>query len=212
MTLPAHTQGWLALYTHAVAIITHKQNLPGHGYWIHSFLILFIIYHPDVGRLLLFGHGLWLAWMMSLDPAPGSDGIAFLVTLGSVVVMLLTAQFVRRAQRHGQRVNEGLVMVVAGCTCILIMAFVARFTPATFINLHLRTATFYTLVWMLQIAVGQTDLLKDASLELVSLVICFSALGLPLILTGTLWALTIIYISLNREWVIAQTGHSPGRP
>lgn len=212
MILPTHTRGLLILYTHAVLVITHKQNCPGHGYWVHSFLVLFLIYHPDVARLLLFGHGLWLAWMASLDPAQGSAVVAFLVTLGSVVVMLLAGQFVRRTQRHGRKVSEGLVMVVAGSASILAMAFVARYSPTTFINLHLRTATYYTLVWMLQIAVGQTELLQDASLELISLVLSFTALGLPLVATGVLWAITVVYISLNREWVVVRTGHSPGPP
>lgn len=210
--LPAHTRGLLVLYTHAVAVIIHKQNFPYHGYWVHSFVALFFIYHPDVGRLLLFGHGLWLAWISTLDTAPGSAVVAFFVTLGSVVVMLLTAQFVRRTQRHGRNVSECLIMVATGFVCVLAMAFVARHTPAKFIDLHLRTATYYTLVWMLQIAVDQTDLLQDASLELISLVMSFMALGLPLVATGVLWVATGVYISLNREWVVVQTGHSPGPP
>jgi hypothetical protein len=210
MPLPGHTYFVLLLYTHAVAATIFRRDLDGLTLDFHPFVISFIFFHPEAKGLVPVAHGLWMAWIICVTGETTSSLLSLLAVGVALATVVLGGQFVRQSQRHGNEVREAEIMAGLGMLGVLIMALVARDTDLSFLNLHLRTATFYALVWMLEIAVHQSTLLAHESLEIISLNIAFAVLALPFVLVAPVALGVVVVLVLNFGWLVAgDTVHNP---
>lgn len=212
MPLPPHTQIVLFLYTHAAVVTILRRDFASSTLFLHPFATAFIFFHPRATGLVPVAHGLWLAWIASVTGVQGSAVLALLIVGAALALVLLTAQFVRRSQRHGKAVAEAELMVGVGIVAVIMMAVVARNSNLSFVGLHSRTAAFYTIVWLLEIAVHQSGLLAHASLEIISLTLAFAVLAVPLWLAVAAWIATAAAVILNFGTLVSGgRAHTPGQ-
>lgn len=177
MPLPAHTPLTLGLYVHSLVATVLKSSYGGATLTFHTYALAFAYFHPTASGIVGIAHGLWFAWLFNTDGKSHAPVVATAITAVATLVVVLAAQFVARA---GERVVPAeLAVGAASVVAILAMAYVAQNSPHDFGHLYVRSAVYYVVVWVFESASRQTSVLSLRALQMMSLVLCFTVLALP---------------------------------
>lgn len=193
MNFPKHTYLILVLYVHSVIAITLLTYFNNVTLYLHPVIITFLIFVKlDTGIPLVL-HSLWFSWIQATHDGGYVPWVAAIFVTCSVFATILAAQLVA----HSTKDMRWTVFVTALVGCLL-MFTQAVLVPPTLLQLHIRTASFYFVMWMFETASRMTKKMDATTRRLVSVVLTFSILAMPLLMSALVGlgclGLTLVYI------------------
>ena len=201
MFLPEHTLNVLFFYIHACIVIILNYNFSGITVYYHTFILSILTYLPGMNRLVLTSYCLWLSWNIQHNMVKiiifNSKLLSLFCNILAIVSTLIMTQLTRNMQKTWKSEKQIKVVLVTSIFSVILMIVTSQTQTCSMVEQQIRTITFMILTWIFQMAVKQSKILNISILELVSLVISFSVLTIPLPLTFIVLVSSIIFIYSN---------------
>jgi len=188
-------------YGHALLVALLKQFANSVTLSLHPFFISFVFFHPRSSGIIGICHALWFAWITNMSGEHYYPMVSTLIVLAACASVVLVAQFLSRANNKNEIYPERQILIITTAVAVTVMGVMSSQVPVNFVNIHLRTITFYFLVWMFETAQKSS---KQFSVKMLSIIICFSALSVYLPLVAVIGIGAIISVMDHPDLVQTQ--------
>ena len=193
MNFPKHSQLTVALYVHAVIAVTLRKDFGGATLYLHPFAIAFLFFADLDAGMVVISHGLWFSWLQSLSGGHQSFVLSVVTTMVAVGGTIVVARVCLRTTK----VPEKETMLVVGVVAVMMMGWQAHLIPLGFFELHVRTSGYYFLVWMMETAARKTDKMDPNSRRIMSIVLTFAVLSLPMVIAGLISFAALVFVAIH---------------